>query len=87
MSNFIKGSLGAIVFIAIISLMSGTAVWAAVDLLDIYTENQFTGRVKAFDIEYWNAVIGSGFIFLASYTIKVFASAVVRVIQGEVEEN
>lgn len=87
MTNFIKGSLGGILFLVILSFMTGTTAWAAVDILDVYTENQFTGRVKAFDIGYWNAVVGSGFIFLCVSVVKAFIAAVSSFIQAGKEEE
>lgn len=85
----IKGALGGIIFLVILSIATGTAVWCATDIFALYTENQFTGRMRAFDIEYWDAVYGSGFTFLASWTIKTFISAVRTIVdagQEEVEE-
>lgn len=87
MTNFVKGSLGGIAFLAILSFLSGTTLWAAVDILDVYTENQFTGRVKAFDINYWNAVAGCGFIILCVHIIKTFVAAVVTIIRAGNEEE
>ena len=49
----------------ILPFLSGAAIWAAVDIFDLYTENQFTGRMRAFDIEYIDAVIGSVFVIFA----------------------
>lgn len=85
----VKGAVGGIIFLVILSLMTGTAVWAATDIFALYTENQFTGRVRAFDIEYWDAVYGSGFAFLASWTIKTFIAAVRQVADaaGQEEES
>ena len=55
--------LGA--WMLILPFLSGAAIWAAVDIFDLYTENQFTGRMRAFDVEYIDAVIGSAFMILA----------------------
>lgn len=49
----------------VLPFLSGAAIWAAVDLFDLYTENQFTGRMRAFDVEYIDAVIGSFFLIIA----------------------
>lgn len=85
-----KGFIGGIIFLVILSLMTGTAVWGLTDLFAFYTENQFTGRVRAFDIKYWDAVYGSGFAFLSTWTIKTFISSVRQVVeagqQQELEE-
>lgn len=84
----VKGSIGGIIFLVILSFMTGTAVWLGTDIFALYTENQFTGRMRAFDIEYMDAVYGSGFVFLASWTIKTFIAAVRQVADaGQDEES
>ena len=86
--KMVKGSIGGILFLAILSIMTGTTVWAATDIFALYTENQFTGRMRAFDVKYWDAVYGSGFVFLASWTIKTFIAAVRQVTDaGQDEES
>ena len=83
----LKGFIGGIIFLVILSLLTGTAVWAATDIFALYTENQFTGRMRAFDIEFWDAVVGSGFTFLASWTIKTFISAVRTAVDAGQQED
>lgn len=84
----VKGAVGGIIFLVILSLMTGTTFWVATDIFALYTENQFTGRMRAFDVEYWDAVYGSGFVFLASWTIKTFIAAVRQVADaGQDEES
>lgn len=35
-----------------------TIIYWAVDAFALYSENQFTGRMRSFDVDYWNAVYG-----------------------------
>lgn len=42
----------------------GTLIYFAVDVFALYSENQFTGRMRSFDIEYWNAVGGAAVILV-----------------------
>jgi len=60
-----KKAIFSLSWIIVGPFLIGTAIWAAVDIFDLYTENQFTGRVRAFDIEYWNAVLGTFFFQVA----------------------
>lgn len=43
---------------------TGTIIYFAVDVFALYSENQFTGRMRSFDVEYWNAVGGAAVIFV-----------------------
>jgi hypothetical protein len=73
---YIKNAAQAAVVLVISSFLFGTIVWAAVDIFALYSENQFTGRMRSFDVEYWDAVKGSGFV--------IFTAAVANVLTGRV---
>jgi hypothetical protein len=58
--------LAAIAAAVINIFIIGTLIYFAVDVFALYSENQFTGRMRSFDIDYWNAVGGAAFIFIPS---------------------
>jgi uncharacterized iron-regulated membrane protein len=52
----------------IIAVVSGTALWIAIDVASFYTENQFTGKMKAYDAHLINC-IGASLVMVAATTI------------------
>lgn len=62
----------AILATAINIFALGTLIYFAIDVFAIYTENQFTGRVRAFDIDYWNAVGGAAFLIIPARVSAAF---------------
>jgi len=86
--NFKKPNTGealgrAIAMLVIWSFMYGTIFWAAVDVFALFTENQFTGRMRAFDVEYWDAIRGTAFVIVTS----AFANAVGSIVSGKVNNT
>jgi len=77
----------ALALITIMSFLTGTIFWAAVDIVDLYTENQFTGRMRAFDVEYWSAVRGAAFIITTSSAASVIGTRMNRMIAGTTEKD
>ena len=58
-----KLELAAAVVALIVNIfITGTLVYFAVDIFALYSENQFTGRMRSFDVDYWNAVGGVAFL-------------------------
>jgi uncharacterized membrane protein YdcZ (DUF606 family) len=57
-----------IIVCAIISIVIGTALWLAIDIASFYTENQFTGKMKAYDAHLINC-IGAAFVMTLSTVI------------------
>lgn len=53
---------------AAISVITGTALWLAIDIASFYTENQFTGKMKAYDAHLLNC-IGAAFVLTLSTII------------------
>ena len=49
---------------------AGTLIWVSVDVFALYSENQFTGRMRSFDVEYWDAVAGTAIVFIGSGFLK-----------------
>lgn len=55
----------AAVLAAVITVFSlGTLIYFAVDAFALYSENQFTGRMRSFDVDYWNAIWGSAVLVI-----------------------
>lgn len=57
-----------IIICAAISVVTGTALWLAIDVASFYTENQFTGKMKAYDAHLINC-IGAAFIMTLATVI------------------
>ena len=60
--------LKAIAANIIISTVIGTALWLSIDVASFYTENQFTGKMKAYDAHLINC-IGASLVMVAATTI------------------
>lgn len=52
----------ALVALIVNIFITGTLVYFAVDVFALYSENQFTGRMRSFDVDYWNAIGGVALI-------------------------
>ena len=76
---YIKNAVQAAVVLVISSFLFGSIVGAAVDIFALFSENQYTGRMRSFDVEYWDAVKGSGFV--------IFAAALANVLIGRVTSS
>ena len=50
--------------LAIQIFVLATIIYWAVDEFALYSENQFTGRMRSFDVDYWNAVRGVATILI-----------------------
>lgn len=72
----------ALVIVAFSSFMFGTIFWAAVDIFALYTENQFTGRMRAFDVEYWDAIRGAAFVIASAGLATAISNRVAKLVVG-----
>lgn len=52
----------------------GTLVYFAVDVFALYSENQFTGRMRSFDVEYWNAIGGTALLLAPSRLFVIYTT-------------
>ena len=57
----------------IVSTVIGTALWLAIDVASFYTENEFTGKMKAYDAHLINC-IGAALVMVAATTICKIAT-------------
>jgi hypothetical protein len=48
----------------------GTLIWWATDVFALFSTNQFTGRMRSFDVEYWDAIAGATIVVIGSGIIK-----------------
>jgi hypothetical protein len=48
----------------------GTLIWWATDVFALFSTNQFTGRMRSFDVEYWDAIAGSAVVVVGSGLLK-----------------
>jgi hypothetical protein len=48
----------------------GTLIWWATDVFALFSTNQYTGRMRSFDVEYWNAIAGSAIVVIGSGLLK-----------------
>jgi hypothetical protein len=48
----------------------GTLIWWATDVFALFSTNQFTGRMRSFDVEYWDAIAGSAVVVIGSGLLK-----------------
>ena len=64
---------------AAISIITGTAIWLAIDIASFYTENQFTGKMKAYDAHLPNC-IGAAFVITLS---TIICKALGRLLDSE----
>ena len=87
LDGFLEHLGRALALITIMSFLTGTIFWAAVDIVDLYTENQFTGRMRAFDVEYWKAVRGAAFIIITSSVASVVGTRMNELIVGKKEKD
>lgn len=74
----------AILAAAINVFAIATLIYFAVDVFALYTENQFTGRVRAFDIDYWNAVSGVAILVIPA---KLAGSLVRKMKEKEISQR
>jgi hypothetical protein len=49
---------------------TGTLIWWATDVFALFSTNEFTGRMRSFDVEYWNAIAGSAILIIGSGILK-----------------
>lgn len=75
-NTYVRNAAQAALILVVSSFLFGTIIWVAVDVFALYSENQFTGRMRSFDIEYWDAVKGSCFV--------IFTAALANVITGRI---
>lgn len=64
--------VSAILAAAINVFAVGTLIYFAVDVFALYSENQFTGRMRSFDVDYWNAVGGAALLIIPARLIAAF---------------
>jgi hypothetical protein len=81
--GLIKISTKAAALLAVMSFLFGSIFWAAVDIFALYSENQFTGRMRSFDIEYWDSIKGTAFVLLTASLANVIGSRATSMITGE----
>lgn len=67
----IAASGKAAAVLIIMSFLFGSIFWAAVDIFALYSENQFTGRMRSFDVEYWASIKGTAFVLATASIAKV----------------
>ena len=48
----------------------GTLIWWATDVFALFSTNQYTGRMRSFDVEYWNAIAGATIVVIGSGLLK-----------------
>jgi hypothetical protein len=48
----------------------GTLIWWATDVFALFSTNQFTGRMRSFDVEYWDAIAGAAVVVIGSGLLK-----------------
>jgi hypothetical protein len=69
----------------------GTIIWWATDVFALYSTNQFTGRMRSFDVDYWNAVGGAAVVTfgigIANYVNKRFVQKALDSWEEEIEER
>lgn len=53
--------------------ITGTLIYFAVDVFALYSENQFTGRMRSFDVDYWNAVGGAALLLVPGRLFSIFS--------------
>jgi len=82
-NTYIKSAAQAVLVLAVSSFLFGTIVWAAVDIFALYSENQFTGRMRSFDVEYWDAVKGSCFVIFTAALANVTVGRVTSLFKNE----
>jgi|LakMenEpi03Aug12_release.lakeMendotaPanAssembly.Ray.scaffolds.fasta_scaffold1616574_2 hypothetical protein len=70
--------LAAILAAAINVFAVGTLIYFAVDIFALYSENQFTGRMRSFDVDYWNAIGGSAVIIIPARLVTAFTRKMKR---------
>ena len=56
----------------------GTLIWWATDVFALFSTNQYTGRMRSFDVEYWNAIAGSAIEVIGSGILKGIKTFTVR---------
>jgi hypothetical protein len=56
-----------------VSVVIGTALWLSIDVASFYTENQFTGKMKAYDAHLINC-IGASLVMVTASTICKLAT-------------
>lgn len=56
----------------------GTLIWWATDVFALFSTNEFTGRMRSFDVEYWNAIAGSAIIVIGGGIIRGFNKLITR---------
>lgn len=59
---------------AAIAAVGGTTLWLAIDIASFYTENQFTGKMKAYDAHWINCVGAVFVITLGTAVCKAIAA-------------
>lgn len=63
----------AVILAAAINVFAvGTLIYFAVDVFALYSENQFTGRMRSFDVDYWNAVGGAALLIIPARLMAAF---------------
>lgn len=77
----------ALAVLVVQSFAFGTIFWAAVDIFALYTENQFTGRMRAFDVEYWSAVRGAAFVIGTAVIANIIGNRLIELVIGKTEES
>lgn len=57
---------------------TGTLIWWATDVFALFSTNQFTGRMRSFDVEYWNAIAGAAILVAGSGLLKGIKTFIAR---------
>lgn len=75
--------LAAITSLVINVFILGTLVYFAVDVFALYSENQFTGRMRSFDVEYWNAVGGVALLLVPARIFSIINKSMLEFAQDD----
>lgn len=66
--------IAAITALVVNVFITGTLIYFAVDVFALYSENQFTGRMRSFDVNYWNAVGGAALLLVPGRLFSIYSN-------------
>lgn len=67
--------LAAVIALVSNVFITGTLIYFAVDVFALYSENQFTGRMRSFDVNYWNAVGGAALLLVPGRLFAIYSDS------------